>query len=125
MDGTARIARSAIAVFLFLVVFLGSAQFAAAQKEKKGESNTRNVNGQVVDKAGNPLPKAVVYLRNAKTLQIRTYIANEGGNFHFQGLSSNIDYQLHAEYEGLSSPVRTISSFDARKEIQVSLKIPR
>lgn len=92
---------------------------------QKGESNTRSVNGQVVDKAGNLLPKAVVYLKNTKTLQVRTYIADDSGAFHFQGLNTNTDYQIHAEQDGVSSPVRTISLFDSRKDVQITLKIPK
>ncbi len=107
-------------MFACLVIVLASTAWA-----QKGESNTRSVNGQVTDKAGNPLPKSVVYLKNTKTLQIRTYIADDGGAFHFQGLNTNTDYQLHAEQDGVSSPVRTISSFESRKDIQVTLKIPK
>lgn len=92
---------------------------------QKGESNNRTVNGQVVDKSGNPIPKAVVYLKNTKTLQIQTRIADDSGSFHFNGLNPNIDYELHAEYQGASSPVKTISSFDSRKNVSVSLKIDK
>ncbi len=90
---------------------------------QKGETNTRSLYGQVTDKDGTPIEKAVVYLKNTKTLQIRTYIADEGGAFRFQGLSPNVDYQVHAEHEGASSPTKTISSFDTRKEVHISLKI--
>jgi len=110
---------------LGVALVVSVAVFCAGAWGQKADSNTRSVNGQVVDKAGNPLPKSVVYLKNTKTLQILTYIADERGAFHFQRLNSNIDYQLHAEHEGTSSPVRTISSFDSRKEIQVTLKIPK
>ena len=79
----------------------------------------------MVDSSGAPLEKAVVHLKNTKNLQVRTYIADKGGAFHFQGLNFNVDYQFHAEHEGASSPVKTISSFDSRKEIHVSLKIEK
>lgn len=92
---------------------------------QKGETSTRTLHGQVVDKGGNPLAKAVVYLKNTKTLQMRTYIADDGGAFHFQGLAPNVDYEVHAEHDGASSPVKVISGFDSRKEINISLKIDK
>ncbi len=92
---------------------------------QKGDTQTRTLNGQVLDKAGNPLEKAVVHLKNTKNLQIRTYIADAGGNFHFQGLSVSVDYEVHAEYEGASSAVKTISSFDNRKQVTISLRIDK
>ncbi len=92
---------------------------------QKGDTQTRTLNGQVLDKASNPLEKAVVHLKNTKSLQIRTYITDQGGNFHFQALSVNVDYEVHAEYEGASSAVKTISSFDNRKQVTISLKIDK
>ena len=90
-----------------------------------GESNTRSVDGQATDGKGAPLEKAVVYLKNTKTLQVRTYISDENGSFHFQGLSTDVDYELRAEREGASSPTKTIGSFDNRKEVHVTLKIDK
>ncbi len=117
--------RNSLVAAIALVAILFAMFVPALPAQKKGDTDTRNVNGQVVDKGSNPLPKAVVYLKNTKTLQMRTYIADESGAFHFQGLTGNVDYELHAEHEGASSPVKTISSFDSRKDIQVSLKISK
>jgi hypothetical protein len=36
-----------------------------------------------------------------------------------------VDYEIHAEHDDLSSPVRTISSFDSRRDIEVTLKLSR
>ena len=111
-----------VALLALALARLGGPPVAIAQK---GETETRALHGQVVDRNGASLEKAVVHLKNTKTLQIRTYIADKTGSFHFQGLSFNVDYQVHAEHEGASSPVRTISSFDNRKEIHISLKIEK
>ena len=105
-------------VSFFLMLLLAGA--AAAQK---GDTNTRTLNGQVFDKGGSPVERAVVHLKNAKTLQVRTYISTPDGSFRFHGLTANTDYQVHAEHEGATSAVKTISSFDDRKEINITLRI--
>lgn len=92
---------------------------------QKGDPDTRSLHGQVLDKNGTPIEKAVVYLKNTRNLQMRTYIADEGGAFHFQGLNANTDYEVHAEHEGAASPKKTISSFDSRKEIHILLKLEK
>lgn len=93
-----------------------------AQREK-GETNTRSLHGLVTDKSGAVLEKAVVHVKNTRSLQVRTQITDAAGAFRFHGLNLNADYEVHAEYEGSSSPTRTISSFDTRKEVHITLKI--
>jgi hypothetical protein len=87
------------------------------------EPTMRTLIGQVVDKGDNPLPNAVVYLKNTKTLAVKTYIAQQDGNYRFHALSPNVDYEVHAELNGKSSDVKTLSSFDSRKEARINLRL--
>jgi hypothetical protein len=112
-------ARQTIALVMALL-FLAS--FAGAQ-EAKHESQLRSVHGIVTDKAESPIPAAVVFLKNTRTNAVRSYIADETGNYRFSGLDPNTDFELHAEKDGAKSPTRTISSFESRKEIVVNLKL--
>jgi hypothetical protein len=96
--------------------------FADAQ-EAKHESQLRSVHGIVSDKADTPIPGGVVFLKNTRTNAVRSYIADDTGNYRFSGLDPNTDFELHAEKDGAKSPTRTISSFESRKEIVVNLKI--
>jgi hypothetical protein len=102
------------------LVFL--APFAGAQ-DAKHESQLRSVHGVITDKADTPIPGAVVFLKNTRTNAVRSYIADETGNYRFSGLDPNTDFELHAEKDGAKSPTRTISSFESRKELVVNLKI--
>jgi len=104
------------------VALLFLASFAGAQ-EAKHESQLRSVHGIVSDKADTPIPAGVVFLKNTRTNTVRSYIADENGNYRFSGLDPNTDFELHAEKDGAKSPTRTISSFESRKEIVVNLKI--
>jgi Carboxypeptidase regulatory-like domain len=114
-----RYARQIIGLVLALL-FLAS--FAGAQ-EAKHESQLRSVHGIVTDKAESPIQAAVVFLKNTRTNAVRSYIADETGNYRFSGLDPNTDFELHAEKDGAKSPTRTISSFESRKEIVVNLKL--
>jgi hypothetical protein len=105
-----------------VIAMLLFSSFAVAQ-EAKHESQLRSVHGIVTDKAETPIPTAVVFLKNTRTNAVRSYIADETGNYRFSGLDPNTDYELHAEKDGAKSPTRTISSFESRKEIVVNLKI--
>ena len=98
---------------------------ATPAQKKKERSNTRSLHGIVVDKSGTPLEKAVVYLKNTRTLRVRTHIADKEGAFRFHGLSFNVDYQVWAQHQGVSSRTRTISSFSTRPEVHITLKIKR
>jgi hypothetical protein len=95
------------------------------KEQKRAEAQLRVLHGSVIDKAENPIPSSVVYLKNVKSQAVKTYIADESGNYRFSGLDPNVDYEIHAEHDDLSSPVRTISSFDSRRDIEVTLKLSR
>jgi hypothetical protein len=81
------------------------------------------VQGVVTTAEESPVDGAVVQLKNTKTLQIRSFITKDGGNYVFQGLSPDVDYELKAEHQGSASAVRTLSSFDSRKKAVVNIKL--
>jgi hypothetical protein len=68
---------------------------------------------------------AVVQLKDMRTLQVRSYITQEQGSYHFSGLKTDIDYQVKADYSGMSSGSRTLSVFDNRKSPIVNLKLEK
>jgi Carboxypeptidase regulatory-like domain len=111
---------------LFLVVaLLASGADAFGQGKKKGDSggDTRTVQGVVTSPEDMPVTGAVVQLKNTKTLQIRSFITQQNGSYFFNGLSTDVDYELKAESQGASSPVKTLSSFDSRKQAVLNLKL--
>lgn len=97
--------------------------FAVAASAQNPATQLRTVHGQVLDKSDSPVPSSIVYLLNAKTQAVRTYIADSNGQFRFSGLDPNVDYEIHAEHNGLTSSVRTVSSFDSRRDIELNLKL--
>lgn len=111
--------RSLPVLVLILALALPIALLAQSQ------APVRTVHGQVVDKDGNILPNAVVQLRNLKTQTIRSYISDAQGEYRFSGLDPNIDYEIHAETTDLTSAPHKISSFDSRKEIDLSIHVDK
>jgi hypothetical protein len=105
------------------VAVLVSVAVAFAAKEKDPAAGTRTVQGFVTSAEGEPVPGAVVQLKNTKNLQIRSFIAKEDGTYYFNGLSPDIDYELRAEYQGASSPTKTLSAFDNRKQAIINLQL--
>jgi Carboxypeptidase regulatory-like domain len=99
------------------------ASLAVALPAQNPGTELRTVHGQVLDKNDNPVPSSIVYLLNVKTQAVRTYIADAAGQYRFSGLDPNVDYEVHAEHNGLTSSVRTVSSFDSRRDIEVILKL--
>ena len=89
------------------------------------KSQLRTVHGVVINKEEVPLPGGIVYLKNLKTLTVRTYIADDEGRYRYSGLDPNVDYEIHAERDNLTSNSRTVSSFDSRKEIVIPLKVDK
>ncbi len=115
------------ALFRSLCLVLGiliGVSWAYAQ-DAKHEAQLRTVHGVVTDKSDSPLPGSVVFLKNTRSNAVRSYIADDSGNYRFSGLDPNTDYEIHAEKDGAKSQTRTVSSFDSKKEIVLNLKIAK
>src|SRR6266481_8807062 len=111
---------------LFMVLALSVCVRAGIAQDAKHEAQLRTVRGVVVDKSSeSPVPSAVVFLKNTRTNAVRSYIADEEGNYRFSGLDPNVDYEIHAEKDGAKSATRTISSFDNKKDLVFPLKIEK
>ena len=110
---------------LAAVMLLAGATVAFAAKKKGEDQHVRSVEGTVSDAGDNPVDGAVVQLKNTKTLQIRSFITKDHGAYYFHGLSTDVDYELKADYQGASSPARTLSTFDSRKQAILNLKLSK
>jgi hypothetical protein len=100
-----------------------SGQFTNQKKDKPRDTKIRNVEGIVTLPDGAAAVGAVVQLKNLKTLQVRSFITQENGKYTYQNLSTNIDYELKADYKEFASAVRTLTVFDTRLDAVVNLKL--
>lgn len=104
----------AISLVLFLFAAVSAPAFAQA---------TRTLQGQVTKSGDAPLPGAIVYLKNTKTLAVRSFTSDEKGNYRFPSLSPNVDYEVYAVYEGSKSDTKTLSAFDSRPQATINLRV--
>lgn len=82
----------------------------------------RVVSGAVLD-GDQPVVGATVFLKNQKTKTIRSYTSTEKGHYYFAQVNMVDDYDLWAEKGNRKSAVKTVSSWDSRKEFVTDLKL--
>lgn len=111
-------------VFRLAIALLLLAGLTFAQGSKK-ETPLRTVRGVVFDKSEKPIQNGVVFLKNLRTNTVLSHFTDDQGNYRFTGLDPNVEYEIHAEFEGLKSAARTVSPLDSRKEITLNLKVDR
>ena len=87
--------------------------------------STRSIEGRVLTDSGAGVPGAVVLLKDGKTLQVRSFIAQNDGAYHFFGLSTDVNYTLRAENSGMTSKQKTVSVFDSHKVVKLNLKLSK
>jgi len=100
---------------------LGSRDSSGETKPKRVTSRT--LTGLVLDKRDQPIPNAVVYLKNSKTLAVRSFFAQKDGSYRFPDLALNTDYDVYAEKDGKKSDGKTLSQFDDRASPKINLRI--
>jgi hypothetical protein len=95
----------------------------SAQKKEREDPNIRSLQGQVNDPDEKPVAGAVVQLKDTRTLQVRSFITEANGSYRFSGLRADTDYEVKADYNGMSSDNKRLSNFDTRKIAIVNLKL--
>jgi hypothetical protein len=108
-----------------LVAIFSAALVAQTKKEKQEEAGARSLEGVVVDAQENVVVGAVVKLEDMRTLQVRSFFTKEDGKYHFSGLKTEIEYQVRADHDALTSGWKRLSIFDARKVANITLKLDK
>jgi Carboxypeptidase regulatory-like domain len=122
--------RTGISLHFYLLALISFAIFPASAQQTGSDSNTRlistrSIEGQVLTSSGAPVAGAVVLLKDGKTLQVRSYIAQKDGAYHFFGLSTDVNYTLRAENQDLTSKQKTVSVFDSHRQVKLDLKLSK
>jgi hypothetical protein len=99
--------------------------FKGDKKGKGGDETVRSLHGLVVNAAEQPIEGAVVKLKDAKTLRVRSFITQSDGQYRFHGLSTNVDYQIWADHGETTSDQRSLSVFDSRRDAVINLKLDK
>ena len=114
-------------LLLLAVASLAGAQIqfggGVAPEKKEKPITSRNLSGQITDNNDNPISDAIVYLKDTKTLSIKSYVSQKDGSYRFNALSMNNDYEVYAQKNEKKSPTKKLSQFDSRGEPRINLKI--
>ena len=107
----------------FVTAFV-AAPGAALFAQDRGTAQ-RVVQGKVSDAGNAPIKGAVVYLKDDRSLTVKSFFSDDQGGYRFGQLSPNTDYEIWAENNGKKSAVKTISSFDSKSQFTINLKIDK
>jgi hypothetical protein len=94
-------------------------------QQKSEDTTTRTVEGLVTNASNQPVADAVVQLKNTKTLQIRSFITQADGHYHFAGLGTDVEYQIEAGHDGVHTSWKTLSIFNSKKNPVMNLKLKK
>jgi hypothetical protein len=114
-DYRLRLTGSAVVLLAALAIF--------ALPARAQNFGVRNVQGKVLNAQEAPISGAVVYLENSRNNDIKSYISENDGTYHFADISADTDYTLWAAFKGKKSSTKTVSSFDSRKRVYIDLHV--
>jgi len=107
------------------LVMSSAALVAQSKKQKQEDANARSLEGFVVDPQDNAVEGAIVKLEDMRTLQVRSFFTKEDGKYHFSGLKTEVEYQVRADHDTVTSGWKRLSIFDARKVADIKLKLDK
>jgi hypothetical protein len=90
---------------------------------KKPRPTSKMLTGTVSDKSEQPIVGAVVYLKNSKSLVVKSFFTQQDGTYRFPQLALNTDYEIWAEKDGKKSDTKSISQFDDRFTPTINLMV--
>lgn len=114
-----------VLVAVTLAVLSAVTLSAQNNRDKKEDANVRAVEGAVLGLDQKPTAKAIVQLKDTKSLQVRSYVTQDDGMYHFAGLRTDTDYELTASLDALKSGTKRLSTFDGRKIASIVLQLEK
>ena len=84
--------------------------------------NQRTIQGKVYE-GDAAVAGATVFLKNLKTRNVKSFTSTPDGAFRFAQVGMVDDYEVWAERGPKKSAVKTVSSFNASKQVEYELKL--
>ena len=124
MTGRRNMTRVLTLTAMALIVCMGLNAQQKTREERREEANSRAVMGTVTGAGDKLVSGAVVQLKDMRTLQVRSFITLDDGQYHFSGLRTDIDYELTAK-SGDMTATKKLSLFDDRKQAILNFKLEK
>ena len=112
-----------IRIFALAILMVVSVSYGVAQTSKS--TKVFAVKGIVVDRKGDPLGFALVYLMDIHSHTLRIKRAGSDGRFNFTVLNAQLDYEIYAERDDLTSEKTLVSGSQKAAVVIVTLKLSR
>ncbi len=119
-----------IAVFVCVLVPLCLSVFSTTLEAQLFPRNRRdtgpkpkNVHGLVSDTRGTPLAGARVFVKDMKTNLVRTLTTDQDGIYRVFALPPTVDYEVHAEFKGKTTPKKVVSQFLNREDNVLNFQV--
>ena len=90
---------------------------------QSAQSHRHSITGAVVDKAGRPVMRATVYLKDLEGHRLLMKQTDRNGKFSFHLVNVRADHEIYAEQDGSVSQKITIPSSATQPEITVKLTL--
>jgi len=97
----------------------------ATAQGQESQVKWRTVKGTVVDKKGNLVASAVVYLKDLRARKRRMKPTDRDGQFSFSWVDPSVDYEIYAKRGNSVSEKLPISGSDKRREIVFKLRLDK
>jgi hypothetical protein len=126
-------------MFTVCVLFLAAAALVCAQQpgpqdhpaavygndmpKNAKPSQIRTILGTVKDQADNPVPGAIVQLKNLRTSKVVDFATKDDGKFVFRDLRLDINYELVAKRGDMEAPVKKVTIYDTRNQVILNFKL--
>lgn len=108
---------TSLAITLLAIVAL----VLVAPRASAQDFGVKQLQGKVFTAQDSPIGGAIVYLQNSRNNDIKSYISDKDGAFHFADISADTDYTVWAAFQGKKTPTKTVSAFDSRKKVFLDL----
>jgi len=86
-------------------------------------SKFRTIVGMVKDQADNPVPGAIVQLKDLRTSKVVAFATKEDGKFSFRDLRLDVNYELVAKHDDQEAPMKKVTIYDTRNEVILTFKL--
>ena len=86
-------------------------------------SKLRTIFGTVKDQADNPVPGAIVQLKDLRTSKVVDFATKDDGKFAFRDLRLDVNYELVAKRGDLAAPPKKVTIYDTRNQVILTLKL--
>jgi hypothetical protein len=100
-----------------------AATFGNDNPKNSKPSKLRTILGTVKDQADNPVPGAIVQLKDLRTSKVVDFATKDDGKFLFRDLRLDVNYELVAKRGDLAAPPKKVTIYDTRNQVILTFKL--